>query len=59
MKAKFTVVIKNGAPWLKWNQYETTYLKIWKANSNTPYVKYNGITAYLEDYLIKQLREMI
>ena len=33
-EARFTVVIKNGKPFLKWEQYETTFLKIWKATKN-------------------------
>ena len=59
MEAKFSVVLRNGQPWMKWEQYETTYLRIWKANSEKPYCKYNGITAYLEKYLIKELQEVM
>ena len=58
MRAKFTVVLKDGKPWLKWDQYEVTYLKIWKANTAAPYVKYMGIIAPLEPYMIDQLREL-
>ena len=57
MKATFTVVLRDGKPWLRWDQYETTFLRIWKADSDRPYVKYNGLTVYLEEYMINQLRE--
>ena len=58
MTAKFKVVLKDGKPWLEWDQYEITYLRIWKANSDQPYCKYNGLTVYLEDYLIEQLKNL-
>lgn len=58
MTAAFKVILKDGKPWLEWSQYEITYLKIWKANSNKPYCKYHGLTIYLEDYLINQLKSL-
>lgn len=59
MDAKFTVVIKNNRPWLKWEQYETTFLKIWKAKSNEPYVKYMGMIVKLTDDMKAQLQKII
>lgn len=59
VNAKFSVVLKDGKPWLKWDQYEVTYLRIWKAKSNSPYCKYNGLTVALDDYLIKELKEVL
>lgn len=58
MKATFKVVLRDGKPWLEWNQYGITYLRIWKANSNQPYCKYNGMIVYLEEYLINQLNNL-
>ena len=53
--AKFTVILKNGQPWLEWDQYGVRYLKIWKANTDKPYVKWMGDTWPLNEDMINQL----
>lgn len=58
MDAKFTVVLKNGQPWLKWDQYEVTYLRIWKANSDKPYVRWMGMIVELTDDMKTQLKNL-
>ena len=58
-EAKYSVVLKNGQPWLRWDQYETTYLKIWKSKSDKPYCKYSGMTVYLENEMIAELKKLI
>lgn len=57
-KATFSVVLKDGKPWIKWEQYETIYMRIWKAKTSRPYCKYMGITVFIDDYLVDELREI-
>ena len=59
VEAIFTVILKDGKPWLKWEQYETTFLRIWKANSPAPYVKWNGLTVTLDADMMKQLKAIM
>lgn len=58
-EAKFNVVLINGQPWLEWDQYTVTHLRIWKAKSDRPYCKYNGMTVYLDERLIEQLKNLL
>lgn len=61
-EAIFNVVLKDGKPYLKWTQYETTYLRIWKANSENPYIKYmSGFLGniYLDENMKDDLRKLM
>ena len=58
-EARFTVVIKNGKPFLKWEQYETTFLKIWKANSDKPYVRWGGMYVELNEEQKEKLKKLV
>ena len=58
-EARFTVVIKNGKPFLKWEQYETTFLKIRKANSDNPYVRWGGMYVELNEEQKEELKKLV
>ena len=51
--------IKNGKPFLKWEQYETTFLKIWKANSDKPYVRWGGMYVELNEEQKEELKKLV
>jgi hypothetical protein len=44
---------------VEWDQYEVTYLRIWKANSDNPYCKYNGMAVALDEEIIKELKKIM
>ena len=52
------VVLKDGKPFLKWEQYETTFLKIWKANSEKPYIRWGGMYVELDEEQKKELKKL-
>lgn len=52
----FNLIRKNGKPYIRMTAYgQTTDMKVWKVNSDTPYVKYSGMVAYLDEEMKKAL----
>ena len=58
-EARFTVVIKNGKPFLKWEQYETTFLKLWKAHSAKPYERWGRVYIELNEEQKEELKKLV
>lgn len=53
---KFNIIKKNGKPFVRMTSYGTiTDMKIWKTNSDRPYVKYLGREIYLDENMKKEL----
>lgn len=52
----FEVIKKNGKSFMRMTAYgEVTDMKIWKVNSDKPYIKYAGMTFYLDEEMKKAL----
>lgn len=53
---EFEVIKKNGKPFVRMTAYgRVTDMRIWKANTDKPYVKYCGMVVYLEDEMKEQI----
>ena len=52
----FEIIRKNGKPFMRMNSYGTiTDMKIYKVDSDAPYVRYGGRFYYLDEEMKKAL----
>lgn len=52
----FEVISKNGKPFVRMNAFGTiTDMKVYKANTSKPYIRYGGEFIYLDENMKKAL----